>query len=419
MQSRNFRTTSLLVAVLICSLSSTANAAKDIRLGHLTYHTGDYGSFGPFFDGVTDFSVGVINEDPPLGRTITTIHQDIGTIGEARAAKKLLGAGKVDVLLNVAHDYLSYRDYILKRVSFFKKPLLPSVHGGAIESMYGGVAAEPIFRGSPMDSAQSAAAMLHIKNSGKKTVILVATDSTGHLMQMEAAKKSAERLGIQVLESVVIQSEWTDYGSVIEELSALDSEAVAVFSAPRSGGIFVRNAAEAGQSWFVVGTTEWQEQDFVNEATIDALRQHEAVALSAYAHADNPAWEYYKSAAESSSQMDVIGDVTNSYAMQYYDLLVASALAIEKAGKIDAAEWTRAMYEVTAGEGEVVYNYAQGLAAIRAGKQINYDGVTGSMEFTDTGVVAGLFGIFEWADVNTIVKVSKADGDQVAELDQD
>ena len=41
---------------------------KDISVGHLTYHTGEYGSFGPFFDGVADFALDVINRNPPLGR---------------------------------------------------------------------------------------------------------------------------------------------------------------------------------------------------------------------------------------------------------------------------------------------------------------------------------------------------------------
>ncbi|ASJ70923.1 ABC transporter substrate-binding protein [Granulosicoccus antarcticus] len=421
MESRNTSRylITLLVVALSGMLSSTAIADKDIMVGHLTYHTGDYGSFGPFFDGVTDFTLAVINEDPPLGRRMSAIHQDIGTIGEERAVKKLLNIGKVEIVLNVAHEYLSYRDYLLKRISFLKKPLMPSVHGGAIDAMYGGNAEEPLFRGSPMDSAQSAAAMLYIKNSGKKSVVLVATESAGHLLQMEAAKKSAERLGIQVLKSMVIQDDWTDYSSVIEEIAEVQAEAVAVFSAPRSGGIFIKNAAEAGNSWFLVGTSEWQEQDFVKEATIEAVRKHEAVVMSAYAHARSPAWGYYKNAAEASDQIDVIGDVANSYALQYYDLLVASALAIEKAGKIDASKWASAMFAVTAGGGELVYSYAQGLAAIRAGKEINYDGVTGSMEFTDTGVVAGLFGIFEWASEDSVVQVSTADGDVVAELGQE
>ncbi|MEM6729321.1 MAG: hypothetical protein AAF618_12545, partial [Pseudomonadota bacterium] len=108
---------------------------------------------------------------------------------------------------------------------------------------------------------------------------------------------------------------------------------------------------------------------------------------------------------------------SNSYAIQYYDLLVASALAIEKAGELNTESWTNAMYAVTGGDGEVVYSYEEGLAAIRAGQEINYDGVTGSMEYSDTGIVAGIFGIFEWTDEGTVSKVGTVDADKVLELE--
>jgi branched-chain amino acid transport system substrate-binding protein len=109
--------------------------------------------------------------------------------------------------------------------------------------------------------------------------------------------------------------------------------------------------------------------------------------------------------------------VGNSYAIQYWDLLVATALAIEKTGEVNTASWTQAMYDVTGGEGEVVYTYEDGLAAIRAGKDINYDGVTGSMEYTATGVVSGIFGIFEWQNDGSITQIDTVDGDEVLALD--
>ena len=104
--------------------------------------------------------------------------------------------------------------------------------------------------------------------------------------------------------------------------------------------------------------------------------------------------------------------------MQYYDLLVSTALAIEKAGSVNSDAWTQAMYDVTGGDGKVVYTYADGIAAIRAGEAINYDGVTGSMEYTGTGVPAGIFGIFRWQGEEALEQVGLVDGDAVLELDQ-
>ncbi len=403
---------------LALSASVGTGSAQDIKVGHLTYHTGEYGGFGEFFDAVTDFALEVINQDPPLGRTLVPIHQDIGTIGEARAARKLVDSENIDILLNAAHNYMSYRDYILDKVKSEKGPLLPSVHGGAIEAEFGGNAGEPLFRGSPMDSAQGAAALLHAKNAGKTSVVFVATEAAGSQLQKNAAVKAAEKLGITVLDSIDIQPNQSNYRSVVSKIANQKPEAVIVFSAPADGGAFVKNAAEAGNSWFIIGTSEWQEPGFIQTATKAAASKHEEVVLAAFSNAGGPAWAFYEPTAKDSKYIDKIGDAGNSYAIQYYDLLVASALAIEKAGSLDADAWVKAMYDVTGGDGKVVHTYADGLAAIRAGEEINYDGVTGTMDYTDTGVPAGIYGIFRWTDEETLEQVAEADGKAVLELDQ-
>ena len=47
-------------------------------------------------------------------------------------------------------------------------------------------------------------------------------------------------------------------------------------------------------------------------------------------------------------------------------------LAMEKAGTTDTAEIAKAIWDVTTGEGKkTVYNVTDGLAAIRAGEEIN------------------------------------------------
>ena len=221
---------------------------------------------------------------------------------------------------------------------------------------------------------------------------------------------------MEVLDDFDIQASDSNYRSVVSRIARLEPEAVIIFSSTNAGGSIVKNAAEAGESWFIVGPSDWQETEFVETATESALSQHEEVVMAAFSHAENPAWEQYEPFANGSQWIDDIGDVANSYAIQYYDLLVATALAIEKAGEINAGSWTQAMYDVTGGDGEVVYTYEDGLAAIRAGKDINYDGVTGTMEYTPTGIVSGLFGIFEWQG-DQLVQVGSVDGDAVLELE--
>lgn len=416
MTRRTTKIAGALALVAGLGLAAPASAQEEIVIGHLTYHTGEFGAFGPFFDGTTEMVLDIINEDPPLGMTLRAIHQDIGTVGEARAARKLVDSDGVQILLNAAHSYLSYREYMLETIAENSLPLMPSVHGGAIEGTIGGIAGEPIFRGSPLDTANGVAGMIHAQEAGMQTVVIIATEVAGSQLQKEAALAAAEALGLEVLGDFDIEAGQGNYRSVVSRVNRLAPDAVIVFSSPNVGGSLVKNAAESGASWYIVGSGEWQETEFYETATVSALAQHQAVVFAANAHADNPAWEPYITHAEASQYFGDIGDASNSYVIQYHDLLVATALAIEKAGDLNTETWTQAMYDVTGGDGEVVYTYADGIAALRDGREINYEGVTGSMEYTDTGVVSGLFGIFTWED-GALSRVDVVDGDRVLEID--
>ena len=72
------------------------------------------------------------------------------------------------------------------------------------------------------------------------------------------------------------------------------------------------------------------------------------------------------------------------------DQLSTLLLAIEKAGSTAGPDIAKAVWEVTTGEGKTtVYNLEDGLAEMRAGKEINYSGASGSIEFDDEGMVLG------------------------------
>ena len=406
--------------IVLCGLGAQTVLAQDkepIKVGHLTYHTGPFNAVGDLFDGITNFVIDVINQDPPLDRPFEVLHQDIGTLGEAQVARRLLDSDNVEILLNPAHNYMSYRDFVVDYVAQNKRPLMPSVHGGAIESQYGGTAAEPLFRGSPMDSAQGVAAAVHAHNTGAKNVVVVSSEIAGSQLQKAGAVKAAKALGMNVLEEIDVQAQAPTYRSVISRIGGLNPDAVLFFSPGEDGGTFVKNAAEAGHSWLIIGSSDWLLEEFPATATMSAIDRHKQVLAAGFTHADNPAWEEMQRLWKESKYAN-LGDPSNSYALQYYDVLVLTALAIEAAGSTDPAAWAQKMREISEGDGKKVYSYAEGIKALRAGEKINYEGVTGTMEYTDTGVVSGLFGVFEWTDPKTLSQVGTVDGAKVLEIDQ-
>ena len=409
----------LFVAVLVLTLGTTVVAQnhETILVGHLTYHTGPFADVGPMFDGFTDFTLEIINQNPPLGREMVVIHEDIGTIGEARAARKLVEYEGVEILLNPAHNYSYYRDWVVGFVANNNRPAMPSVHGGAIDRALGGTTAEPIFRGSPMDSTQSVAAMIHAQQMGAQNIVIIATDIEGHLLQKVAAEQAAAELGLEILDVITVQPELPNYRREVEAIKSLEPDAVLVFTAAIDGGLIVRDAAAAGLDALIIGTTEWQSSEFLHTVTSEALEALvQPVVVIAFANADSPAWEFYAEQWDASPYAD-LAEATNSYALQYYDLLNVTALAIEAAGTTEASVWADYVRLVAEAPGTVVYTYQEGIEALRRGEDIDYSGVTGDMTYNDTGVVSGLFGVFEWADTGTLQLVSVLDEAWVMALD--
>jgi ABC-type branched-subunit amino acid transport system substrate-binding protein len=398
-----------------------AGSTDPIKMTHLNYYTGDFADVGPWFKGITDFPVSIINQDPPLGRKITVLDADIGTLGEAAVSRKAVESDKVEVILNVAHNYLSYRDWMLTQVAANQHPIMPSVHGGSIPPQYGGTPQEPIMRGAPQDSGQASAAALYASQQGAKKVAIVATEIAGSQLQKTAALSAAKQLGMEVVIAVDIASTQPSYRDVINKIAAAKPDWVLVFSQAQDGGTFVKQAAEANQSWSIVGTTEWLGEAFPKSATMDAINKHKAVLISGFAPAPGPAWDYYKPLYTAyAAGVDALKTMPadNSYNIQYYDLLTVTALAIEKACSTNADKWIPAMRAVAMGPGTKCYNYGDCLKLIRAGTDVDYSGVTGEMDYTDTGVVSGTYGIFKWSSLTQLDQVTTLDGTKVLELEK-
>lgn len=393
------------------------SSGEPITVGHLTYQTGPFSDVGPFFDCATDFGIGVINENPPLGRPLESIHDDIGTDGESQSARKLIERDNVEILLNPAHEFEAYRDFAEQTVADNNAPLMPSVHGGAIEASIGGTDEVPIFRGAPQDSAQAVAALIQLSNEGAEDVVLLATTIAGSQLQKDAAVRAAEELGMNVVLDLDVQPEQTSYREIVSRIANTDYDAVAMFGVAEDSGVFAKNMAEGGETTTLVFTSESLNPAFPETATMSAIEQHDNVWVAGFTNAEGEAYDTY-SDLWTSSECSEFADPQNSYALQYYDLLVVTALAIEQAGSTNVDDWVEAMPEVAEGPGTEITTYEEGIEAIRNGEEIDYTGVTGDYNYTDTGVVEGLFGIYEWTSLEDLELVTEIDGDQVLEIDQ-
>ena len=81
-----------------------------------------------------------------------------------------------------------------------------------------------------------------------------------------------------------------------------------------------------------------------------------------------------------------------AFAAQSYDAAFLLALAIEKNGNTERAGLAKALRDVATAPGEVILpgEWKKAKALLKAGKPINYEGATGSLEFDPAGDVSGV-----------------------------
>ena len=169
-----------------------------VAVCELAYYTGEFASYGPSLTNDVRFPIEeVINPDPPLGRTWELVSEDIGDGYEGQAAKTCLEQHGAEILVSIAHQYRTYRDYMMESWQENDSPLGPSVHGGAIPGNLGGKAAEPIFRAQGLDQALGTYGEPVRERAGPKNIVIFATQVEGFQLAADAAEQAAEAPGPQ------------------------------------------------------------------------------------------------------------------------------------------------------------------------------------------------------------------------------
>lgn len=395
MRIRNMQTRRLAVMVtvpaLLASAIGTTAVAQDgepVEVCELAYYTGEFASYGPALTNDVRFPIEeVINQDPPLGREWVLISEDIGDSMEGQAAKTCIEKHGAEIVVSIAHQYRTYRDYMMEQWAENDGPLGPSVHGGAIPGNLGGKAGEPIFRAQGLDEALGTYGSLYAQSIGAEDVVIFATQVEGFQLAADANEKAAEILGLNVVGRIDAPALQPSYRAEAQKIADLDPDAVLVQAGSVESATLIKAAAEAGLSLNWVGETGWSEAEFIGSLGADPIATQQGIGFAAFSpNTTTPAWEFFQPLWD--AQEEAPYDATNPYAFSTYDLMVQTALAVEAAGSYNASDWVPAMFEVGDPPGEVCYTYADCLALLRDGQDIDYEGVTGPGSYTDGGVNA-------------------------------
>jgi ABC-type branched-subunit amino acid transport system substrate-binding protein len=385
--------------------TTTAAAAEPVVVCELAYYTGEFAAYGAFLTAGVQFPIDqVINADPPLGRTWELVSEDIGTVGEGQAARTCIEQRGAEIMVSPAHEYRTYRDWMLEYIAENDSPLLPTVHGGTIPGNVGGVGSEPIFRAQGLDEALGMTGALYADHIGADNLVIFATQVEGFQLAAGAAELAAAELGLEVLARIDVPAEQPSYRAEAERIAGLEPDVVIVQAGSIESANLINGAAEAGASLVWVGESGWEIPEFIAALGTDVIPTQQSIGFAGLApNTDDEAWDYFGPAWDSvAGYGDTHGGGDIAYHFSAYDLLVQTALAVEYGGSYNASAWAPAMFAVGEAPGTKCYTYEECLGLIRAGDDIDYEGVTGPGTYSAGGVNAVTFGLLQYGADGTL-----------------
>ena len=378
---------------LILGLTIAAVGAETIKIGALMSLTGALGPYGPSIANGAQMAVDHINAaGGVLGKQLELVIRDTATSPDVGrdAASKLVELDKVPAIVGalssgvtLAASSVTIPSEVVLVSPASTAPSIPALDDNDF-----------VFRTVVSDAVQGVvlgrlAVML---NYSKVSVVYVNNDYGKGLA--DTFSDTYEALGGQVLAAVPYEENKPSYRGEVNALLAGDPDAIVMVSYPVDGNKVIVQAVEAGYM-----------KDFL---MTDGMKGEGVAPGPGCASAATPgplegAFGTVAAAGFRAAQFTAdydsegYGPSTIPYHDKAYDAVILIALAMIRAGEATGPAIRDNLRAVANSPGEVVYynELDKAISLLSEGKDINYQGAAGLVDFKDTGDVDGAIEIWK------------------------
>jgi branched-chain amino acid transport system substrate-binding protein len=240
-----------------------------------------------------------------------------------------------------------------------------------------------VFRTAPSDAYQGVMMANMLKDKGINEVAISYVNNDYGKGFAEALAGAFEGIGGKVAANEAHEDGKADYRAEVGSLASSGAETLVVLAyADGSGQTIIRQAMESGDFAKFVGG-----DGMVGDKLIGALGGDVDMIATKPGSPDLAGKALFVAAAKAAGM-----DPDAVFSAQAYDAAFILALAIEQAGSADRAAVAKAVRAVASAPGEEILpgEFEKAAAAIKAGKDINYQGASGDHEFDAAGDVPGV-----------------------------
>jgi len=371
-------------AVVASAIGAVAvPAMAEVKIGLLVGFTGDMGPWASALNNAAILAVEEINAAGGiLGEQVTLIPEDNASTvaGAVRGGQKLASVDKVSVIIGPESDPMVS---LLQFAKDNQLPIITTSAGTEALDQAGGTGTF-VYRTNASDTFLGVVhAKLILDELGAKEVAVVVENLEGTQSGAKTFMRNFEKFGGKITKVVTLTPGQTTYLNELRDLAGADPKVVFLSASQSTGVTFAKQAFQRGYEWQWWVPPDLQSDDYVKAAGTDVVKGTlSAVGGSA---TDSDAWARFSEAYEKR-----FGEkpVSGYYQAETYDAFIVAALAMEAAGKTDGKSIDDNLVKVATPEGTKVISFADGVKALKAGEDIDYEGASGTINFNEYGNVA-------------------------------
>jgi len=375
----------LAVAAACSSAGGSGSPPATLVVGEFNPFTGPDAAFGPEMVGGCVPAVRLINADGGVLRHhLTCVAEDTrGDPADAVTAAEQMMATQTHLIGVLGPS----SDEALTTV-----PLLNSGHvpmfADTGQAAFDQSKYAYFWRITPADDVKGYALAIWAHNAGYTRAAAIFGNDVGAQSDVPTLVTAFTKLGGTIVYNKAVALDQSSYRTEIENMLSAHPQVIFTEVDPQTAATFLSELQQLHGLVPVIGTevslqAPWLKA--VNGAIGTSNMGKYFEGMQPYAPPTGPAWQAYnKSLLASASQVPKPGQwSTDPYSMTYYDGVNVMALAMIAANSTSPAVFNNYISQVTepASGKTIVYTFAAGKAALKAGKQIEYIGAGGPIVF--------------------------------------
>ena len=375
----------LLAGVAAVALALPATAMADVKIGFLGGFTGPIESLTPPIADAAKLAATQINDQGGInGEKVEIVSGDTtcaDATAAANAADRLINVEKVSAVVGALCSGATISGANNAGIPGGAVMISPASTSPALTTLEDN---DLVFRTAPSDAYQGEVLARVIKAAGVNEIAITYVNNDYGKGFADALDAAFTGDGGTVAAKNAHEDGKADYRAELGALSSSGATALVVLAyADGSGQTIIRQALESGDFTVFIGGDGMVSDTLPANAggSIDGM------IATRPGTPDIPGAAIYADLAKAAGM-----DPAATFAAQAYDAAFILALAMQKKGSSDREGMSAAVREVASAPGEVILpgEWDKAVKLLAEGKDINYEGASGSQEFDANGDVPGV-----------------------------